>query len=90
MFEKVPEYPPPHFISGVPIETQFENDLLREFADDIGASPQDLAIAIFKTLGDVMFVMPHLSLVGNEITIDSAMGYHFDKMVHRIKIGRYI
>lgn len=85
LFEKVPECPPPHFISGVPIETAFENDLLREFVDDIGANPQDLAIAIFKTLGDVMFVMPHLRLLCNELTIDSAISFRHANIIHRIQ-----
>jgi hypothetical protein len=58
--------------------------MLRELADDIGAPPEELAVAIFKTLGDVMFIMPPLRLIGNEITIDAAMSYRYGHMIHRI------
>lgn len=87
IFQKVYDGQPPHFISGKPIETDFDNDMLWEFADDIGASPQALATAIFKTLGEVMFVMPPLRLIGNEFTIDQAMSYRHANMIHRIQAG---
>lgn len=86
LFEKIPECPPPHFISGVAIQTKNDNDMLWEFAEDVGANPQDLAVAIFETLGNVMFVLSPLRLIGSEVKIDSAMSYRHVDMIHRISI----
>jgi hypothetical protein len=87
LFERAPTFPPPHFISGVPIETDWENDLLWEFAEDAGACPQDLSVSIFKALGEVMFVMPPFWIVNEGFIADAAMGYRYKNETHRIALG---
>ena len=84
LFEKIPDCPPPHFISGVPIETENGNDMLWEFADDIGADPRDLAVAIFKTLDNVVFIMPHLQIISDEFMLKYAIGYRHNTEIHNI------
>lgn len=84
LFEKVPDCPPPHFISGEAIQIKNKNDMLLEFADDVGVDPEDLAIAIFMTLGNVRFVMPHLRLISKSIIVASAISYRYGNMTHRI------
>lgn len=87
IFQKVPDGQPPHFLSGKPIETDFSNDLLCEFAESISANPRDIANAIFKTLEKVVFVFSPLRLMGRGYEMGTATEYRYNNLNYKILPG---
>lgn len=86
IFQKVYDGQAPHFISGKPIVTLCENDMLSEFAFGIGADPNDLVAAIFSVFESVVFVFPPLRLIGEEI-MTSATAYRYQDVFCKMRIG---
>jgi len=87
LFQRIYDGQPPHFISGKPIETDLDNDMLWQFGEDIGVHPKSIADKIHQTLRKVMFIMPPVRLVSDGVIVDSAMAYRYENGIHRIKIG---
>jgi hypothetical protein len=85
LFQKIPDMQPPHFISGVPIETDVANDKLSEFAEYVGVDPSDIAESIFKLLGSTTYILSPLKLVNNGIHLDAATGYRYNGNKYPLK-----
>jgi len=86
IFQKVYDGQAPHFISGRPIETLCENDMLSEFAFEIGADPGDLVAAIVSTFESVTFVFPPMRLAGEDI-LASAAAYRYQDTICKMRIA---
>jgi hypothetical protein len=86
IFQKVYDGQAPHFISGRPIETLCENDMLSEFAFEIGADPGDLVAAIFSAFGSVTFVFPPMRLAGEDV-VTSAAAYRYQDTICKMRIA---
>jgi hypothetical protein len=87
LFQRVYDGQPPHFISGIPIETNFDNDMLWEFGEDIGIHPKKIADKIHQTLGKVIFILPPVRQIGDGVIVDCAMAYRYENSINRIQIG---
>ncbi|MGD9685808.1 MAG: hypothetical protein AB7U43_02405 [Desulfobacter sp.] len=86
IFQKVYDGQAPHFISGRPIETLCENDMLSEFAYEIGADPGDLVAAIFSAFESVTFVFPPMRLAGEDV-LTSTAAYCYQDTICKIRIA---
>ena len=86
IFQKVYDGQAPHFISGTPIETECENDLLAEFAFEIGADSGDLVAAIFSAFESVTFIFPPMRLAGEDI-VTSAAAYRYQNTISKMRIA---
>lgn len=86
IFQKVYDGQAPHFISGRPIETLCENDMLSAFAFEIGAVPKDLVAAIFSALESVTFVFPPMRLAGEDVLV-SAAAYRYQDTICKMRFA---
>lgn len=86
IFPKIHDGQAPHFISGRPIKTLCENDMLSELAFEIGVDSGDLVTAIFSTIKSVTFVFPPMRLVGDDV-VTSAAAYRHQETIYKMRIA---